>query len=171
MGRVGGAEQHASRATANVRCSSEARERGAVAEAGPGARHNAPLCVMGCAKRTRATTHNGRRYVDWPLRPDHGHGPSLRGKRDGQLPGTAEKTAMLPKPPAAAKAERSSSRRRSEGARLAASLSQAACLSGREVAVSILPPFFPELRPPRTPIRAESIGRSPLKNAGASRAS
>jgi hypothetical protein len=27
-----------------------------------------------------------------------GHGRSLRGKRDGQLPGAAEKTAVRPKP-------------------------------------------------------------------------
>ena len=33
------------------------------------------------------------RYVDWPARPDHVHAPSLSHKRDGQLPGTAEKTA------------------------------------------------------------------------------
>lgn len=38
-------------------------------------------------------THNGWRYVDWPLRRDPGHGPSLRGKRNGQLPGPAEKPA------------------------------------------------------------------------------
>jgi len=61
----------------------------------------------GIAKREEAATHNGRRYVDWPLRRDQVHGPSLRGKRDGQLPGPAEKTAMLPKPRLAAKAERS----------------------------------------------------------------
>ena len=71
------------------------RERGAVAEAGPGARHNAPLCVARCAKRPRAATHNGRRYVDWPLRRDQVHGPSLSHKRDGQLPGPAEKTAAV----------------------------------------------------------------------------
>ena len=67
VGRVGGAEgrartasavsksgecravidAHASRATASVWVTSEARERGAVAEAGPGARHNARLCVGG----------------------------------------------------------------------------------------------------------------------------
>ena len=66
-GRVGGAERrartasaqtaqrqmrrrrivHASRGTASVRLSSEARERGAAAEAGPGARHNAEFCVAG----------------------------------------------------------------------------------------------------------------------------
>jgi hypothetical protein len=33
------------------------------------------------------------RYVDWPLRRRHVHGPSLAHRRGGQLPGTAEKTA------------------------------------------------------------------------------
>jgi hypothetical protein len=38
---------HASRATASVRLNSEARKRGAAAEADPGARHNASFCDAG----------------------------------------------------------------------------------------------------------------------------
>lgn len=42
-----------------------------------------------------AATNNGWRYVDWPLRRHHEHRPSLRGKRNGQLPGPAEKIAVV----------------------------------------------------------------------------
>ena len=69
-GRVGGAELRASRATASAggeaACESQAAlVSGAcvlvrrVAEASPGAKHNAPLCVGGSGDRTGTPTHNG----------------------------------------------------------------------------------------------------------------
>jgi hypothetical protein len=94
------AEVHASRATASVGGNSEARERGAWPRQAraPDITHRSALRDSG--DRVKSRDAEWPRYVDWPLRRHPGHGPSLRGKRNGQLPGTAEKTAMPPKPPA-----------------------------------------------------------------------
>jgi len=48
------------------------------------------------ARVKEAATHNRCVMLTGRCAARGGHGPSLRDKRDGQLPGPAEKTAVLP---------------------------------------------------------------------------